>query len=1025
MFKISHRQTILRASLIGCFIVAVLSTAAYFITSTKGDTNAITQEGDNTQIFIEDGTPTIYYGSTNTRYYSANVNGESYDAYCAEPPKATPHGWTFPATTSFSNSSIANKIKLIIYLNQHKPQNSIFNGVANDSSWGEARGGESLGNKTIQQYRLFAFTHAVIGHLFGGYNSGLNSDQLSKVREVADSNGDGSLAKIINENTGGLWDAANAYQLYRTNNTGHEGIQIVVWIEQKPKPAGKIIVRKCDAEIFDKNGSCIAQGDTNFSGIKFTLFDGNTQVATKTLAGESNTVTFTELDVDKTYRIEESGSNTYYNVTSSSQSTKPTEAGVTVTFKNTIKKGKLTVNKTDKDTGTCTNSGDLSFAGTKFTLTNIAKTNATYYNGSIIAVSTPVATKTMAAGECSFTFENLPYGTYRIQETTAASGYVVDSPNNKTFTIPTNNNANITIKFENQPIRGDITFTKKDTTTNTPMANTVFEISSINSSYTENHIVVSDANGVVDTRASVNPHTNHTNGYDELYYSSEAPIAYAGYGTWFGFKSKATTPRNDVGAFPAGTYLIQELKCDTNMFCTNLNNEKKTFTISTNGQVVNLNDSGKDYWANNCADFSISTQAVDKEDGDKYLKAGENTVIKDTIDYCAKSGYTYTITGTLMDKSTGKPLLINGETITQSLTIPSDADDCGTVEMFFPVNTSEIAGKSIVVFEKLYYKNEIKASHEDITDSDQTVDVISLGTIATDNSDDDKLIVPSTETAIKDTVSYCAIAGQPYTITGVLMDKTTGSPVLVNDEPVTQSVTFTPEQKCGTVEMVFPAIDTTAIAGHPVVVYETLYKVTSTSDPDSKEPIISHEDLEDEDQTVYLIDISTIVQPTEDGTKIFPVNADVTVTDMVHYCLQPGLEYTVTGVVMDKSTGNGLLVNSKLVEQSVTFTPTESCGEFPMEYSFNTEGLSGAQLVIFENLYHDGKLLIEHKDINNELESFEIDITPPETGFITKNASGSQETSHHELLIIAAIAISPIAVYVFGRRQARKRFLNR
>jgi hypothetical protein len=128
---------------------------------------------------------------------------------------------------------------------------------------------------------------------------------------------------------------------------------------------------------------------------------------------------------------------------------------------------------------------------------------------------------------------------------------------------------------------------------------------------------------------------------------------------------------------------------------------------------------------------------------------------------------------------------------------------------------------------------------------------------------------------------------------------------------------------------------------------------------------------------------------------------------------------------MDKNTGNGLLVDSKLVEQSVTFTPTEVCGEFPMYYTFNTKGLAGAQLVIFESLYYNDELLIEHKDIENELESFEIDITPPETGFITKNASGSQETSHQELLIIAVIAIAPVGVYVFNRRQARKHFLNR
>ena len=347
--------------------------------------------------------------------------------------------------------------------------------------------------------------------------------------------------------------------------------------------------------------------------------------------------------------------------------------------------------------------------------------------------------------------------------------------------------------------------------------------------------------------------------------------------------------------------------------------------------------------------------------------------------------------------------------------------------MIFPLTDVDlIAGKSIVVFEKLYYKNEEKASHEDINDPEQTVEVVGLGTVAVDNSDDDKIIIPSEETVIKDTVSYCVgKIGLGHSITGTLMDKTTGNPIVINGEPVTQEVHFIPEQNCGTVEMIFPAIDTTSIAGHPIVVFEKLaLDIPAVPNP-IFEPIASHEDLEDEDQTVYVIDISTTVQPTENGTKIFPLDSDVTVTDMVHYCLQPGLEYTVKGVVMDKSTGNGLLVDSKLVEQSVTFTPTEACGEFPMYYTFNTKGLAGAKLVIFESLYHNDELLIEHKDIENELESFEIDITPPETGFITKTTSGSQETSHQEFLIIAIIAIAPVGAYAINRRQARKHFLNR
>ena len=61
---------------------------------------------------------------------------------------------------------------------------------------------------------------------------------------------------------------------------------------------------------------------------------------------------------------------------------------------------------------------------------------------------------------------------------------------------------------------------------------------------------------------------------------------------------------------------------------------------------------GTGEWNNDCAPFTLATTATDNSDGDHYIEAGQDTVIKDTVAYCAKAGYTFTIKGTLMDKST-------------------------------------------------------------------------------------------------------------------------------------------------------------------------------------------------------------------------------------------------------------------------------------------------------------------------------------------------------------------------------------
>ena len=1015
MFKISRRQTILRASIFGCLVVAVLSTAAYFINNHQQNTNA-TSNGDNVRIVQGN---SISYQSYGTHYYTVVSGNKEYDGYCAEPSKDSPSGTKKATLLSGPNDSSAlakyKRIKLLIYLRENnnsattEAREAVFGDIDNDSSWGSS-----------PKNRIYAFTHATIGYIYTDKedDSGLDSDDLKQVKAAIT-----YLKTATTDSSNTAWQQAQTYSLFYANKASTGDDQDIVWIEA----TGRIIVNKVDSIT-----GATPQGDGSFAGIEFTLSDGTTNIK-KTLAAGATSITFSGLDLDKTYTISENG-GTGYNISPAQGNITPTTAGAgtQVTFTNEIKKGNLNVKKIDKETGSCeVTTYGRSFAGTKIRLTN-RSANPVVWNNTTYAKGADMGEYTFAQNQCTMAFNNLPYGTYEIKETKAAPGYVLDDTPKTIQVYPNNPGETVTYKFENQPIRGDIQIVKNDPANSLPMANTAFNISLMddNNNVIESHIILADENGIVNTKADLltgqRLHTFNTNGYDEIFYSSEDPITYAGYGTWFGkdTNGQALRVQNELGALPYGTYVISELPCLSNIFCYDVVNEKRTIEIDEHEKTITIN------WDNNCAPFSIQTEATDKADNDHYIEVGQETEIKDHVTFCAKKDFTFTITGTLMkkNKTTGEaePFLVNGQPVEQTATIKPE-EDCGTLDMYFPINTADLAGESIVVFEKLYYKDNVKSVHEDINDEGQTVDIVSLGTVAVDNSDEDKLIVPSEETVIKDTVSYCAPAGKPYTITGVLMDKTTGSPILVDNQPVTQSVTFTPEQNCGTVELIFPAIDTTAIAGHPIVAYETLYKVVpgEPGEPDTKEPILPHEDPNDPNQTVYVIDLYTTVKPNEDGTKVFPRDTDVTVTDTVHYCLQPGLEYTVKGIVMDRDTGNGLLVNSAPVEQTATFTPTETCGNFDMTYSFNTTDLGGARLVIFESLYYNDELLIEHKDIDNELESFEIDITPPETGFATRNHNGGQESSHQELIIIAIIATVPVIAYSLNRYRVRKSFLKR
>ena len=89
-------------------------------------------------------------------------------------------------------------------------------------------------------------------------------------------------------------------------------------------------------------------------------------------------------------------------------------------------------------------------------------------------------------------------------------------------------------------------------------------------------------------------------------------------------------------------------------------------------------------------------------------------------------GKEYTIKGVLMDKETNLPVLSDGKEITGSVTFTPDKPD-GEVEMKFYFKESDLAGKTTVVFEKLYYNNVLIADHEDINDENQTVLIITPG----------------------------------------------------------------------------------------------------------------------------------------------------------------------------------------------------------------------------------------------------------------------------------------------------------
>ena len=118
---------------------------------------------------------------------------------------------------------------------------------------------------------------------------------------------------------------------------------------------------------------------------------------------------------------------------------------------------------------------------------------------------------------------------------------------------------------------------------------------------------------------------------------------------------------------------------------------------------------------------TLKTTATDKADGDKSLASSGMVTITDKVCYTnLKPGKEYTLTGTLMDKATGEPLMVEGKPVTASTTFtPEQADGCENVD--FTIDASMLVGKTTVVFERLERDGQTIAVHTDINDEGQTV----------------------------------------------------------------------------------------------------------------------------------------------------------------------------------------------------------------------------------------------------------------------------------------------------------------
>lgn len=443
-----------------------------------------------------------------------------------------------------------------------------------------------------------------------------------------------------------------------------------------------------------------------------------------------------------------------------------------------------------------------------------------------------------------------------------------------------------------------------------------------------------------------------------------------------------------------GTYCIQEIKgipgyaLDTKIY---------EFTIDEQGKIDGKGEAA--IAIENRKTRLMKTQAVSADTQSQEAVTKKKTILKDRLTLSnLQPGETYRITGVLMEKESKTKLLAGQEPVTAQTEFTAEKSE-QEIENIFCFDASALAGKTVVVFEKVFIGETEIASHEDLEDEAQSITFPrhKIQTSAKNQKTDSRQAAANKKITIKDTVTYeNLIPGQEYTVKGTLMDKETGEEFFDGGRKVTAEKVFIPQKKNGTVHLEF-TFNGSSLTGRKLVVFERLF-VQNTE-------VAAHTDLQDEEQTVEfpVPRIGTKAENAQNKTQEAAAGKKITLIDTVEYeNLIPGQEYTLKGILMEKETKKELLVNGKTVTAEKSFTPQKASGEIKMEFAFDASALTGKSLTVFERLYVEQTEIAVHTDFEDERQTIVFPAPEMKTSARDK-ATGKQEADPKEKMILVDI----------------------
>lgn len=613
-----------------------------------------------------------------------------------------------------------------------------------------------------------------------------------------------------------------------------------------------------------------------------------------------------------------------------------------------VKRGGVSVQKLDAETGKVPQ-GSASLEGIGFSIINdnentVKVDGKTYAKGETVKVIT-----TDAKGFATTGADTLPYGDYIIRETKTNGSYLNTSAEMR---VQVREDGKVySFSAEDDVERGGVRLVKTDSETGSDPQNglsfdgTQFELKSLNDNpiivdgktYTKNQVI--DTLVIKDGQAVTDPHM-----------------------------------------LPYGTYSVQEVKAPEGYL---LDDTVHEFRIVDDGVLVNpIDHDGSIENQIMRSDLEFTKKGEDGQDrlaGVAFKLTSEATgeshvVVTDENGYFSSASswnkHTHDTNGN--DWALKADGVIDSSKLDATAGVwfgDAEADDSKGA---LPYGTYAIEELRCTANEgyQLIETTVIVSRDGKVYDFGTLTDVkASITTKAYDPMDGDSLVGMG-EVKVSDKVTYANLfPNRDYKLTAELHDSATGDVLLdASGHPITVEKRFTAQSPTG-FEVVEFTIDTIALGGKTITVYEKLYD-------DGGSLIAEHTDKSDVNQQVTVIEpeIGTTALDGHDGDKNVVTDGKTTVIDTVEYKnVIPGKTYTLKGSLHVKVTdeeGNvtekALEVDGKPVTAETTFTPEKADGKVEVTFTFDSIGIpQDTEMVAFESLEKNGVELVAHADIED------------------------------------------------------------